>query len=139
MPAPPIRGVVESCIYSDNLPASVRFYEGALGLRLIECEEHLCAFAVGAHQVFLVFLRGHMVEPVRMEGGVIPPHDSTGQSHFAFSIAKEDFPAWEKRLADQGIAIESRVDWPAGGKSLYFRDPDGNLAELATPGIWEVY
>jgi catechol 2,3-dioxygenase-like lactoylglutathione lyase family enzyme len=80
-----------------------------------------------------------MVEPVLMPGGLIPAHDSSGQSHFAFSISKGDFLAWEKHLTAMGIPIESKVDWPAGGKSLYFRDPDDNLVEVATPGIWEVY
>jgi len=42
-------------------------------------------------------------------------------------------------LIAQGIRIESKVTWPAGGQSLYFRDPDNHLVELATPGIWEVY
>ncbi|MGB8822056.1 MAG: glyoxalase, partial [Pseudolabrys sp.] len=23
--------------------------------------------------------------------------------------------------------------------SLYFRDPDGHLLELATPGLWSIY
>ena len=38
-----------------------------------------------------------------------------------------------------GIEIESEVTWTRGGRSLYFRDPDGHLVELATPGVWEVY
>jgi catechol 2,3-dioxygenase-like lactoylglutathione lyase family enzyme len=47
--------------------------------------------------------------------------------------------AWEQRLADAGIAIESRVRWGLGGESLYFRDPDNHLVELATPGTWPSY
>jgi hypothetical protein len=35
--------------------------------------------------------------------------------------------------------MESRVKWEAGGESIYFRDPDEHLVELATPGIWPNY
>jgi catechol 2,3-dioxygenase-like lactoylglutathione lyase family enzyme len=31
------------------------------------------------------------------------------------------------------------VGWPRGGRSVYFRDPDGHSVELATPGLWETY
>jgi catechol 2,3-dioxygenase-like lactoylglutathione lyase family enzyme len=139
MPSPRIQGVVETCIYSADLPRSISFYRDRLGLRLLESLDRLCAFAAGEHQVLLIFLLGGSVEPVQMPGGRIPPHDGSGQSHFAFAISKEDFPAWKNHLIAQGIAIESEVDWPAGGKSLYFRDPDQNLVEFATPGIWAVY
>ena len=37
------------------------------------------------------------------------------------------------------VEIEGRTDWPRGGHSIYFRDPDGHLLELATPGLWTVY
>jgi hypothetical protein len=26
-----------------------------------------------------------------------------------------------------------------GGEALYFRDPDGHLLEVVTPGIWNIY
>ena len=139
MPGPRIQGVVETCIYSSDLPRSVHFYRDRLGLRLLQSMDRLCAFAVGDHQLLLIFLYGGSVEPVQLPGGIIPPHDGSGQSHFAFAISKQDFPAWREQLQAKGIPIESEVDWPTGGKSLYFRDPDQNLVELATPGIWEVY
>jgi catechol 2,3-dioxygenase-like lactoylglutathione lyase family enzyme len=139
MSFPRMQGIVETCINSGDLPRSIRFYRDRLGLRLLESLDRLCAVAAGDHHLLLVFLHGGSLEPVNMPGGLIPAHDTSGQSHFAFSISKEDFAAWRDHLISQGIAIESEVDWPAGGKSLYFRDPDENLVELATPGIWEVY
>ena len=47
--------------------------------------------------------------------------------------------AWEETLAAHAVAIEGRTDWPRGGTSVYFRDPDGHLLELATPGLWPGY
>ena len=54
-------------------------------------------------------------------------------------IDANDLPAWEARLAALDIAIESHVSWTGGGRSLYFRDPDGRSVELATPGLWPTY
>jgi catechol 2,3-dioxygenase-like lactoylglutathione lyase family enzyme len=139
MPAPPINSIVESCLYSDDLPRSIRFYQERLGLRLLVSNERLCVFSVADKQVLLIFQSGGSQEPVPTPGGMIPPHEAAGQLHFAFAISKEDFAAWERHLIAQEIKIESKVNWPEGGQSIYFRDPDNHLVELATPGIWEVY
>ncbi len=40
------------------------------------------------------------------------------------------------RLEAAGVAIESEVTWPRGGRSLYIRDPAGNCVELASPKLW---
>jgi catechol 2,3-dioxygenase-like lactoylglutathione lyase family enzyme len=45
---------------------------------------------------------------------------------------------WQQRLAAEGVAIESVVKWAGGAQSIYFRDPDQNLAELITPGFWQI-
>ena len=108
-------------------------------MRLLESGERLCVFSVADKQVLLIFRSGGTMEPIPTPGGMIPPHDAAGQLHIAFAVSKEDFAAWEKHLIARGIAIESKVSWPTGGQSLYFRDPDNHLVELATPGIWEVY
>jgi catechol 2,3-dioxygenase-like lactoylglutathione lyase family enzyme len=139
MPAPHIHGIVETCLCCSDLPRSVRFYQEQLGLRLLESGERMCVFSVADKQVLLLFRSGGTSTPVFTPGGTIPPHDSAGHLHFAFAISKEDFPAWEKHLIACGVTIESKVTWPAGGQSLYFRDPDHHLVELATPGLWEVY
>jgi catechol 2,3-dioxygenase-like lactoylglutathione lyase family enzyme len=57
----------------------------------------------------------------------------------AFAVSAEDLPAWEERLVERGVAIEGRTRWQRGGESIYFRDPDGHLLELATPGLWATY
>jgi len=137
--APHINSVLETCLYSDDLARSVRFYRDQLGLRLLESGERLCVFSVADKQVLIVFRSGGTLEPIHTPGGVIPPHGAAGQLHVAFAVSKEDFTSWEKYLPPRGVPIESKMSWPLGGQSLYFRDPDNHLVELATPGIWEVY
>jgi catechol 2,3-dioxygenase-like lactoylglutathione lyase family enzyme len=70
---------------------------------------------------------------------VIPGHTAGGPGHFAFAVDADQLTAWESRLLDLGVAIESRVTWDRGGTSVYFRDPDNRSVELATPGVWPVY
>jgi len=89
--------------------------------------------------VFLLFKKGGTPEPIPTPGGMIPPHDGSGHMHFAFKISADSLVHCERELLDEGVEIESRVHWPAGGTSLYFRDPDGHLVELITPGCWAVY
>jgi catechol-2,3-dioxygenase len=74
-----------------------------------------------------------------LPGGTIPPHDAQGQIHYAFAISEDELAPWEQRLQQHGIAVEGRVDWPRGSRSVYFRDPDGNLLEFATPRLWPNY
>jgi catechol 2,3-dioxygenase-like lactoylglutathione lyase family enzyme len=137
--SPRINGVVETCLYSGDLQRSVRFYKDKLGLRLLESGERLCVFSVADKQVLLIFRSGGPVKPAPTPGGMIPAHEAAGQLHVAFAVSKEALVDWEKHLVARDIAIESRVSWPKGGESIYFRDPDNHLVELVTPGIWEVY
>ena len=99
----------------------------------------LVTLDAGQSTVLLLFKRGATAEGLRFPGGWIPPHDASGPAHFAFAIDAADLDAWERRLASQGVAIESRVTWSGGGRSLYFRDPDGHSVEMATPGVWPTY
>ena len=136
---PRVAGILETCLYVANVEESARFYERIFGFERMLSNDRICAFNVNDRNVLILFPKGGTTEPIQLAGGVLPPHDGSGQSHFAFAIAAEDLAAWEKRLTENGVAIESRVHWESGGDSLYFRDPDGHLAELATPGIWPIY
>jgi catechol 2,3-dioxygenase-like lactoylglutathione lyase family enzyme len=136
---PNLLGVLETCLYVDAFERACPFYEQILGLNSIFRDPRLCAYDVGGRGVLLLFLRGGSLETVQLPGGMLPPHDGSGPVHLAFSIAAEELAAWEERLAEADIAIEGRIKWPRGGESIYFRDPDGHVLELATPGLWPGY
>ena len=139
MASPKIAGVIETAIHVGNVERSAAFYEGLFGFKKMLGDDRFCAFDVGGHDVFLLFRRGGTTEPISTPGGMIPPHDGSGRMHFAFAISAADWDAWLAKLKAAGIKIESIVNWPAGGRSVYFRDPDDHLVELATPGMWPNY
>ncbi len=136
---PPIAGVLETALYCDDLARATAFYEGVLGLKRIFADERLAAYDAGPRSVLLLFRRGSTLETVTMPGGTIPPHDGHGPLHLALAISAEALPRWERHLEERGIAVEGRTEWPKGGTSVYFRDPDRHLVELATPGLWPNY
>jgi catechol 2,3-dioxygenase-like lactoylglutathione lyase family enzyme len=115
------------------VPRSVRFYEEIFGFRVIsEFGERGCAMNVGTRQVLLPFQKG-------ASRAAQSPHDGDGEPHVAFSIPSAELANWESWLQTRGITVEEKRTWELGGWSLYFRDPDRHLIELATPGIWSVY
>jgi catechol 2,3-dioxygenase-like lactoylglutathione lyase family enzyme len=136
---PPLHGVLETSLYVADLERSVGFYQGLFELEVLTADDRFCALSVAGRQVLLLFRKGPCAAPSVLPGGVIPGHDGDGRLHLAFAVAAADLPAWRHRLASRGVAVESTVVWPRGGHSLYFRDPDGHLIELVTPGVWSIY
>lgn len=136
---PPLDGVLETGLYVDDLARARAFYEGVLGLVPMIADDRFCAYNAGPASVLLLFARGGTLQPVKMAEGTIPPHDGHGRLHYALAIPGDSVDRWSEHLAARGVAIESRIDWDGGGISLYFRDPDDNLVELATPGLWPNY
>lgn len=134
--SPPLEGVLETSLYVADFARARGFYEGVMGLQPLFADERLTAYAAGPHSVLLLFLCGTTEKPAATPGGTIPPHEGSGRLHYAFAVTAEALPAWEARLGERGVPVESRVSWPRGAQSIYFRDPDGNLVELATPGLW---
>ena len=127
-----IQAVIETAIYLDDLDQSERFYRDVLGLPVIVKEPgRQIFFRVGTSSVLLAFLA-----EATLKGDQLPAHGTKGPGHFALGIDAGDLDAWRQRLTEKGVAIEQEMEWPRGGKSIYFRDPAGNLVELVTPGIW---
>ena len=131
-----IQRVLETALYCDDLQRTAAFYQRLLSTAPMLSSERLVAFDAGAATVLLLFQKGESIKPVQAAGGLVPAHAGSGPVHFAFAIDSADVSGWEGRLSELGIAIESRVTWEEGGRSIYFRDPDGRSVELATPGIW---
>ena len=126
-------GILESSLYVDDLPRSVRFYQEVFGFSMInDFGERGCAMQAGPHQVLLLFKKG-------ASRAITSPHDGDGELHLAFAIPSAELGNWELWLEQRGIAVEEKRKWDLGGWSVYFRDPDRHLLELATPGTWSVY
>ena len=139
LPAPALTHVVETALYFDELPRATAFYRDVLGLRVMNEGARLVSIDAGQRTVLLLFKRGATREGFRWPEGHIPPHDGTGPAHVALGVGREHLDAWDRRLTSLGIEIESRVTWTMGGRSIYFRDPEGHSLELVTPGTWSNY
>jgi catechol 2,3-dioxygenase-like lactoylglutathione lyase family enzyme len=135
MPSPPpskIKSVVETAIYVTDLDATQEFYTKILGLTVIAREEHRHVFfQAGDEDVLLAF-----IADITIHGEHLPSHGTKGPGHFALGIDTASHAAWKEHLLQNGVAIEKEITWPRGCRSIYFRDPSGNSAELVTPGIW---
>lgn len=125
------RRVFETVLYVDDLDAAERFYRDVLGLELRDRGPFYLAFACGEGVVLLFD-----PEASSASGRSVPSHGARGEGHLAFGAAADELEGWRRRLAEAGVAIEAEVDWSAGGRSIYFRDPAGNSLELAPPTLW---
>jgi catechol 2,3-dioxygenase-like lactoylglutathione lyase family enzyme len=128
-----VRGILETALYVRDTAQSARFYQDVLGFSIMVSTDRLVALRVTAGQVLLLFKKGASID---LPHGA---HDGDGQLHLAFAVPAADLVTWERRLIDNGVTVEERREWEAGGTSIYFRDPDGHLVELATPGVWPNY
>lgn len=131
-----INKVVETCIYSSDLGSMKKFYVDILGLPLIEEEKGKFIFLKAGKSMLLVF----NPDRTSIDNDRLPTHGAAtppASVHFAMEIEGLDYQRWKELLAKNNVSIEKEVGWK-GAKSLYFRDPAGNLVELITPGEWPV-
>ena len=128
-----LTGILETALYVRDLDRSRDFYQALFEFELLGSSDRLIALAVSAGQVLLLCKQG--------ASSALPhtAHDGDGQLHVAFAIPAAALAAWEARLAERGVPVVESRTWEKGGRSVYFRDPDGHLVELATPGVWTNY
>lgn len=127
---PVFRGVLETVLYVGDIDRAEQFYAKLLGLRQVgkEAGRHVF-FRVGAG-VLLLFRAATTRQP-----GSLPAHGADGAGHVCLSTPPGDYERWKQRLQRGGIAIEHETTWDRG-RSFFFRDPDGNLLEVANADIW---
>ena len=133
VPLPRVDGILESSLYVSDLDRSAQFYRTVFGFEVIEVSDRLVAMSVGGRQVLLLFKKGASAHLP------LSPHDGDGQLHLAFAVPSAELEVWRAWLQQQRIAIVEDRSWDRGGRSLYFRDPDDHLIEVATPGVWSIY
>lgn len=129
---PLVKGILETCLYVDDLAAAEVFYSRLLNITPFTKVESRHVFFRLGEQMLLLF---NPVETAKVVGEV-PSHGAHGAGHIAFAISAADVSAWQEHLQACGINIEAQITWPSGGKSIYFRDPAGNSLEVATVQTW---
>ena len=130
-----LRGLHHVTLICSNLDRSTAFYRDVLGLRLVKrtvnhddqgAKHFYFGDALGAPGTVVTCLE----YPGMDEGAV--GRGST--HHFAFTVeTAEELDGWKRYLESRGIGCTERLDrtWFS---SIYLRDPDGHVIELATRG-----
>ena len=135
--------ILESALYVDDLDAAEQFYRDVLGLEVLSKLPGRHIFFRCGSGVLLLFNAAETVKPPSADARLpVPPHGATGEGHLCFAASGDEIERWKAHLEAQGIAIEADFRWPvgkdepAGGRSIYLRDPSGNSIEFAEPRIW---
>jgi catechol 2,3-dioxygenase-like lactoylglutathione lyase family enzyme len=132
--ARPVRGIYETVIYADDVPAVVAFYSEVVGLREIEAPApDSAAFRLDDGTLLLIFRPSMSSAP----GRLVPAHRTTGAGPLAFRMGEGELDPFTEGLSAKGIEIEREITWPLGGRSVYVRDPAGNSVEFVEGEIWD--
>jgi catechol-2,3-dioxygenase len=129
--------IIETCIYSPELEEMKNFYINYLGLELVSEEKGRSVFLKAGKSMLLIFnplnTLNHIKKLFPVHGAITPP----SIIHFALEIQKEDYEKWKDILQNNKINIEKEIELKSS-RSIYFRDPAGNLVEFITNNAWPV-
>lgn len=136
--APELTGILETILYYTEEDATRHFYTEIMGMRLIGQTPGRQIFLRAGAAVFLLFNAQATQQP-----GSLPPHGATGPGHVCFLVPPSSYERWQEHLKASAVELLTEVDWPVGkstdsplGSSFYFRDPSGNLLEIANADFW---
>jgi catechol 2,3-dioxygenase-like lactoylglutathione lyase family enzyme len=122
------QGVLHFSLPVTDLDRSRKFYEGVLGMKVVEQTARMVFLRTGDN--YFILAKGG--EPVKYDS------PKTSPVHHAFKVKPEDFQPSIDELRGQGIEvfnIENRTEGVFWGPQAYFLDPDGNKLEIyAGPG-----
>jgi catechol 2,3-dioxygenase-like lactoylglutathione lyase family enzyme len=128
---------LETILYASDLEEIEAFYRRALGLEPYSKSEGRQVFYKCGDQMLLIFNpEATKVAPGPGAKLPVPPHGAFGEGHVCFRATSAEITAWRAHLEKLGVVIEADFEWPGGGRSIYFRDPAGNVLEFAEPRIW---
>jgi catechol 2,3-dioxygenase-like lactoylglutathione lyase family enzyme len=130
--------ILESALYADDLDAAENFYGKILGLSKIMRAGNRHIFYRCGDLVLLIFNPDETEVPPTGDQLAVPPHGARGPGHLCFRATAGEIDDWAQRLSEAGVGIEAVVEWPRGGRSIYFRDPAGNSLEFAEARIWGI-
>ena len=128
----PVSGVHHITLVGSNRDDTVAFYQGVLGMPLVleqpnldVPEETHLYFDAGDGRLITFFVReDRRTDPTPTPEAVGAVH------HIAYAVSPDVFERAVKGLAAAGYPNTGRVD-RGFMDSLYFRDPNGSLIELA--------
>jgi len=131
------RKIVETSIYSSHLEKMKEFYVDKIGLELVSEQKGRHVFLKTDKNMLLIFNHGvTAAEKETSHGAPTPP----SMVHVAFEIESDEYEEARDLLEKNNIQIEKEIAWKNDikSRSIYFRDPSGNLVEFITRNYWRI-